>query len=126
VVDTSGFGYALQDVIFVLFRVASAGVITGAAAYILWHQWFTERLSPTYVWNYVGICLTLVAVFRWFIVVVTMDQFSDFYEDIEPWLQPMTQAGYILLGMCFLVMTYTHIKAKERHMRHHHPVATDD
>jgi fructose-specific phosphotransferase system IIC component len=126
VVDINGLGYALDELVFVIARLLSAGIITFAAGYIWYHQWFTERLRPTYVWSYVGICLSAVALFRWFVVLITIPQMSDFYEYIEPWLQPMTQTGYALLGMCFIVMTYTHIRARARHKRTHRELGSDD
>lgn len=113
-------GYALQDLIFVIMRLLSAGVITGAALYIGYHQWFSSRLAPTYVWSYVGICLTLVAFFRWFVVIIALPDFREVYDNVEPWLQPLTQAGYVLVGMCFFVITYGHIKGREAHHRHWH------
>lgn len=112
-------GYALQDFVFVAFRWLSAGIITGAAAYIVWHQMFDGRLKPTYVWNYVAVSLIVVATFRWFVILVTLPQMREFYDDIEPWLQPLTQAGYILMGMCFIVLTYASVKAREHRIRIH-------
>jgi hypothetical protein len=120
VVDISVLGYALDSLIFVFFRLLSAGVVTVAAGYILYHQLFTKRLAPPFVWSYVGICLTIVAAFRWFVVFITIPELADFYKVVEPWLQPMTQAGYVLLGMSIVVLTFTHIKARERHYSQHH------
>lgn len=105
------------ELIFAAFRLASAGVITGAAGYIIWHQLFTERLRPSYVWSYVGIVLTVVAAFRWFIVAIRTEQLEWLYPALQQWLQPLTQTGYVLLGICFIVMTYTHVRGRERHDR---------
>lgn len=105
---------ALTDAVFALARIASAAAITGAAAYIAYHQWFTQRLRPTIVWNYVGIVLSFVAIFRWFVVFLLLPESSSVYHAIEAWLAPMTQTGYILLAMCFIVLTRCRIIHEHR------------
>lgn len=110
----------MDDLILDLFRWLSAGASTGAAVYVAWHYWKTRDLYPRVVWNYAGIVLTIVAIWRWFVIWVTDDVQHDLYTVIQPWIAPMTQAGYILLSMVIIVLTFTHVKARNAHFRAWH------
>lgn len=105
----------MDELILAAFRWASAGASTGAAAYVAWHYWRTRDLYPRVVWNYAGVVLTLVAIWRWFVIWITAEAQSEVYDAIQPWIAPMTQAGYILLSMVILVLTFTHVKARKMH-----------
>ena len=109
----------ILDLIFTAFRLASAGVVTGAAAYIGWglHR---RTLAPRPVWWYSLIVLVFVALFRWVVVVLLMDDYVGYANIIEPWFQPLTQTSTILLGLVIFVLSYTHVKARGRHMDNYH------
>lgn len=105
----------MDEVILSLFRWAFAGASTGAAAYVAWHYWATRDVYPRIVWNYAGVVLTLVVAWRWFVIWITAEAQSELYAAIQPWIAPMTQAGYILLSIVIIVLTFTHVKARRRH-----------
>ena len=110
---------AINDLLFVVSRLMSAGVVTLAALYVS-YSIHRHRVTPVVVWWYVAFCLWTSMIFRWFVVWITMPEQAAVYEPYQAWLQPLTQTGYVLLAMAIVVMTYTHICARSRHYRMEH------
>lgn len=111
---------AEQDLIFVIFRLLPAVVTSATAAFLAWHYWKTRDLYPRVVWNYTGIILTLVAIYRWVVVWITLPGQSESYSDLQEWLGPMSQTGFLVLSIVILVLTVTHVAARKRHYTEWH------
>jgi len=54
-----------------------------------------------------------VAIFRWSVVFLLLEQFSGWYIVMQPWLQPLTQTCYVLIGVAFAVLAYERTHHRE-------------
>jgi len=108
----------MDEIIFLIFRLGSAIVLTGVSVYISWKM-VKRDLMPRPVWLYVSTIMWAVSLFRWFVVWLVYES-GPVYEGWEPWLQPITQAMYVLLAMAIFVLTFTHIKERRLHYQREH------
>jgi hypothetical protein len=104
----------LDDIIFATFRILSAAVLTTTSLYVT-YMLAKGCLRPVPVWLYTVVVLWVVTIFRWFVVWVRLEEQVQLADQISLWLQPITQAMYVLLTMVVFVLTYTHIRARRRH-----------
>ena len=101
-------------------RVGSSLVLTSAAAY-LWYALWERRVRPSFVWGYLAMVVTLMAMVRWtvtlnFIGLLTPEQ----GETVAVWQPSINQSLYILLGMAVIILARTHIKSIGEHYRREH------
>lgn len=109
----------VDDLIFVTFRLLSAGVLTAVTLYLTW-KLYNRHLTPAPVWLYTTVILWVATIFRWFVVWVVIQTGDDVDEALVSWLQPITQTMYVLMAMAIFVLTFTHIKERRLHYRVEH------
>jgi len=111
---------APDEFVFLSFRLASALLVTGAAAYVAWAL-YHGKLKPLVVWRYTCAVLIVNTVWRWFIVWLLLEEQEPLWADLTAWVSPITQTMTSLLVMAIVVMTFTHLTSRARHYRDEHP-----
>jgi uncharacterized membrane protein YuzA (DUF378 family) len=109
------------DLFEILMRFGSAISLTVAAAFIGFHHLHPKRMRPMVVWRYTLVIVIMLAAWRWIVVALVWPEvWPDIAAAITPWVQPINQALYTLIGMAFVVLSYTHVSQMRRHYREHH------
>jgi len=109
------------DLFEILLRFGSALSLTVAAGFIGYHHIKPFAMRPRVVWRYTLVIVTMLALWRWVVVALVWPEFwSGPASAITPWVQPINQALYTLLGVVFIVISYTHVSQLRRHYREHH------
>jgi len=85
-------------------RLASAIILTVAGVFAL-IQYRKGLLRPRLPWLYsIGVGL-LVAIWRWMVLATTGPHLQDFTDWLTPFINPISAAMYILIGVSVIVLT---------------------
>lgn len=96
------------DALEVILRFAAALSLT-ASAILLGHGLSRGLLRPHAAWVYVLIVALLATAWRWVIAWLSIPAHASTAAAIQPWVQQINQAVYVLIGMalCVLVIVGT-------------------
>jgi hypothetical protein len=102
------------DLIEVVLRLTSALMLT-VAAFCIAAGLIHRRLYPLPTWAYIGAVVTVVAAWRWFVVaLLRAELFPDVAATVVPWIQPINQALYALIGFSILVLAWSNARLRRR------------
>ena len=87
-----------------ILRFASAISLTIATIFI-GANIFRNTLHPKSVWVYMGAITTILAAWRWVVVLLLYPSIiEDFLNNLAPWVQPINQALAFLTGLSILFL----------------------
>jgi len=109
-----------MDILELVLRLAAA-LSLSAAFGVIAYGFYTHNLVPKTVWVYFFAVVTLKMIWRWFVLSLwfTPDP-EGLSAELVPWVQPINQTLYILMGIAIIMLVTTHITARAQHYDRHH------
>jgi len=86
-----------------ILRLASAIILTVAGVFSF-IQYRKDALRPKPAWAYFSHVLVVLALWRWVVLATSSPHFSGFTSWLEPFINPISAALYVLAGTSSIVL----------------------